>query len=402
MLIIQNYSNAQINGCTDPLAINYNASAVRNDGSCIYNPSSVSPVLSLTLEDELAETSGLIKWNNQIWTLNDNGNTQIYGLDTLTGNILDFSPLTGSVNIDWEEITQDSDYLYIGDFGNNQNGNRTDLKILRIDKKSFLANSPVIEMINFSYSDQHEFASTGANNTDFDCEAFVVTTDSIFLFTKQWISNKTKVYALPKTPGSFSARLKASYDVEGLITGATFLESKKLIVLSGYSSLLEPFIFMLYDFTGSDFINGNKRKVSISLPFHQIEGITTSNGLKYFISNEKFVLAPIAEILPKLHILDLTNYLEKYFEYLTVSVTDTNPVEDYVIYPVPAGDFVTIKRRDDSLLEEYALTSLSGQILSEGKLSGLSQVIDISKIARGMFLLRLGTGSPKVFKVVKE
>jgi hypothetical protein len=60
-------------------------------------------------------------------------------------------------NTDWEEISQDSSYIYVGDFGNNYQGNRTDLHILRIEKKSFLLNQPIIDTISFSYSNQTDF-----------------------------------------------------------------------------------------------------------------------------------------------------------------------------------------------------------------------------------------------------
>lgn len=155
------HSKAQIYGCTDPLANNYNPSATVNNGSCTYNAASVSPVASSNLSNTLAETSGLIFWNNLVWTHNDSDDVNVYGLDTLNGGILQTQPLTGSLNTDWEEVSQDSDYLYVGDFGNNGNGNRTDLKILKISKNSFLSGSPVIETINFSYSNQVNFNRPG-------------------------------------------------------------------------------------------------------------------------------------------------------------------------------------------------------------------------------------------------
>ena len=77
--------------------------------------------------------------------------------------------ITGVENYDWEEISSDSLFIYVGDFGNNVNGNRTDLHILRIEKNSLLINSPVIDTISFTYSDQTDFTPTGSNNTDFDC-----------------------------------------------------------------------------------------------------------------------------------------------------------------------------------------------------------------------------------------
>jgi len=54
--------NAQVEGCTDPLAINFDVNAEINDGSCTYNPSTISPVSSTPLSTVLNESSGLILW----------------------------------------------------------------------------------------------------------------------------------------------------------------------------------------------------------------------------------------------------------------------------------------------------------------------------------------------------
>ncbi len=125
---------AQTPGCTDPLANNYDPSATQNDGSCIYDPVNLKPLTTLPLSSTLSETSGLIVWEDYVWTHNDNTDTILYGLDTLTAEVMDEHPLPGVENIDWEEISQDEQYIYVGDFGNNGSGNRTDLHILRVDK----------------------------------------------------------------------------------------------------------------------------------------------------------------------------------------------------------------------------------------------------------------------------
>jgi hypothetical protein len=320
-VLIINCEKAQECGCTDPIAVNYNRSATINDGSCTYNEGHIALISSFNLEGSISETSGLIYWNNQIWTHNDNGDINIYSLGTNNGNVIQSYSIIGTVNTDWEEISQDDEYIYIGDFGNNVNGNRTDLKILRIDKNSILTNSALVDTISFSYSDQINFASLGPNNSDFDCEAFIVSSDSIFLFTKQWVSNKTSIYSVSKDPGNYIAHLRSTFNVAGLITGATYLESQKLIVLCGYSNFVEPFIYLLYDFNGTDYFSGNKRKIAISLPFHQIEGIATSNGLKYYISNENLTQPPYIKIPQKLHILDLTPFLG---DYLNMLITGSN------------------------------------------------------------------------------
>jgi hypothetical protein len=391
---------AQIQGCTDPLATNYNSSANLNDGSCMYDDAHVSPSSSYILPVILTETSGLVTWDQRIWTHNDDGDVNLYSLDTLDGNLIQSYALQGTVNNDWEEISQDSDYLYIGDFGNNANGNRTNLKILRIDKNSILFQAPKIDTLNFSFSDQTNFAPSGSNNTDFDCEAFIVSDDSIFLFTKQWISKKTSLYSLPKIPGTYVASLRSTFDIDGLVTGAVFLQSRRLIALCGYSNVLEPFVYLLYDFNGSEFFMGNKRKITLSLPFHQIEGIATTDGLKYYLSNEYFSQPPVIQIQQKLHIIDLSLYLSTYLHDSIPSVSKSVRQQDVLFYPNPVHDFLTIE--SGSITGNYYLINTLGQTVKRGNLITDNSNIELTELSDGMYFLIFGEGNSSRLKVIKK
>ena len=302
---------SQISGCTDSLSENYNSEASQNDGNCFYKYLKIKPEYSFKLNDSIKETSGLIAFDNLLWTHNDDHDTTIYGVDSL-GKIQKKIILPKVVNHDWEEISQDSTHIYIGDFGNNYSGNRTDLQILKIEKKSFLAKNPVIETISFSYSNQTDFKTQKGNTTNFDCEAFIVAKDSIYLFSKEWNNSKTSIYALPNQPGSHMAKLKENINTEGLITGATYLESKKLIVLCGYSKKGKSFLYLLYDFKDYNFLSGNKRRINVKLPFHQIEGIATKDGLHYYLTNESLVRKPILNVPQQIHYFDLSSILNSY------------------------------------------------------------------------------------------
>jgi len=298
----------QISGCTDSLAKNFNPNATNNNGSCNYTSTKIKPKFSKKLSDSIPETSGLIAFDNLLWTHNDDHDTNIYGLNS-NGKIQKKIKLENVQNTDWEEISQDNSYIYIGDFGNNFQGNRKDLHILRIEKNSFLSNKPVIDTITFSYSNQTDFSLQKENSTNFDCEAFVISKDSIYLFTKQWTQTKTSVYMLPNSPGNHIAQLKETLNVDGLITGATTLASGKSIVLCGYSKTLQPFLYLLYDYKNNDFSTGNQRKIKLSLPFHQIEGIATFDGKLFYLTNESFIRIPFLNVPQQIHSFDLSSYL---------------------------------------------------------------------------------------------
>jgi hypothetical protein len=303
---------SQVRGCMDPLSRNYNPKATVNNGSCLYPLTKIKPNLSIVISKELNETSGLIAFKSELWTVNDDTDTSLYVVDTV-GIIQNKIKLPLVSNKDWEEIAHDNNYIYLGDFGNNSAGNRKDLHILRIEKSTVETN-PNIDTIAFSYSDQIDFISKKANKTDFDCEAFLVTEDSIYLFTKQWKSKKTSIYSLPKKPGKHIAQYKSSFDIKGLITGLTYLPEKKLIVLCGYNKRLFPFIYLLYGYENYNFFESNKRKIKLKLPFHQIEGIATFDGFHYFLSNEHTVLKPLINISQKLHYVDLSPYLKNFLD----------------------------------------------------------------------------------------
>jgi hypothetical protein len=391
-------SFAQIAGCTDPLALNFNASASQNDGSCIYPSASLKPILSWVLPVALDETSGLILWDQHIWTHNDDTDIQLFRLQPGDFSTVQTYELTGVSNTDWEEIAQDEMYVYVGDFGNN-GGTRQDLHILRIEKNSLLARQPLIDTIWFSYEGQNFNKVWKSKQTDFDCEAFIVSEDSIYLFTKEWISEKTSVYSLPKTPGNYMAKYLENYDVNGLITGSGYLEDKKLVVLSGYSSLLQPFLVFLYDFDEHRFFSGNKRKVSLDMPFHQVEGIATTDGLNMYISNERFTQSVIT-VEQKLHYLDVSDFLGDYLAGLTRSYQADLP-SNTKIYPNPFDHELNIEADSINAVNFEMLNSI-GKTVLKGRFEAKKN-IETSRLAPGFYLLKLQWGVDTAYhKVIKK
>jgi hypothetical protein len=295
-LLFTSLTYAQIAGCTDPLAKNFNPLTIVNDGSCEYRSTKIKSTYTASLSEKVKETSGLLLYDTLLWTHNDDHDTALYAVDTV-GNIKKKIVLQNVKNTDWEEISQDSSYFYIGDFGNNVSGNRKDLHILRIEKKSLYSNIQKIDSISFSYSNQTDFSALKSNTTNFDCE---------------WSSQKTSVYSLPKTTGKHIAQFQETINTKGLITGATYVPDRKTIVLCGYSKSLSPFIYLLYDFQDTQFASANKRKIKLQLPFHQVEGIATKDGIHYYISNESFTRKPFINSAQQLHQFDLSPFISQH------------------------------------------------------------------------------------------
>jgi hypothetical protein len=392
---------AQISGCTDSQATNYNPKATANNGSCIYEDTIVAPTSSINLPEKLQETSGLLFWDNKLITHNDSNDTNLYTINPETGEITQEFDLRGTKNTDWEETTQDENFIYVGDFGNNLNGNRTDLKILRVAKNSLLDHKPKIDTIHFSYEDQTDFSAKPGNQTDFDCEAFFATGDSLYLVTKQWVSQQSAVYSLPKAAGKYKARLKTSLDVQGLTTGATLLPDKRLLVLSGYSTSLEPFIYLVYDYKNLDFNNANKRKLKLDLPFSQVEGISTKDGLEYYLSNEYFSKPPFINSPQRLHRFNLDDYLSNYLDSIALKLNSEGRSMGFSVYPLPTTGKIYIGNLPVGSSFHYRIVSINGQLLKMGTLGASNEDIDLSRFFPGTYFLKIDS-QKEAFKIVKR
>ena len=327
LFLISAKSYSQVQGCTDSLASNYNSAATINDGSCTYNAVSYTPVIKVDpIDNILVESSGLQMAGNFLWSFNDGGGAAaIYRIDTLTNTLLQTVTLSGASNVDWEDIAFDGTYFYVGDFGNNANGARTDLKIYKfpfsaipdytVNTNAIIA-AGQIETINFIYSDQPQPpVPTGSNNTKYDCEAMIVDAGEIHLFTKNWIDLTTTHYAINSTqPGNYVLTPLETLPLNFLVTGADETPAKGAVALIGYqnSGFGNHYLELLSDFYDGYYFNGNKRKISLpnAAIMGQSEGITFRNETYGYISNEKFYRDLgfiVIDVNQKLRSFDISN-----------------------------------------------------------------------------------------------
>lgn len=322
----------------------------------------------------LKESSGVIFFNGKLISHNDSGNQNVlYELDPVSGMVTRTITIDNAVNVDWEDISQDSTSIYIGDIGNN-NGNRTDLKIYKINKTDYLnATTVTAEIIYFNYSDQTDFTSN-PNNTEWDSEALINFDTALILLTKNWVTGITKAYPIPKNSGNYSASpLPTPLNSQGLITGATFNESTGKLYSVGYSLLLQPFVWISEGFSGNDIFSGTNTQIPLaSLGLEQIEAITHTEPNKYFMTSESFNIVSLSEDAK----------LISFSTNDAVSSVEETPFGNLKIYPNPVEDILIIDGWEFNSIEIYDMNS---RLVHKGN----SQEVNMSQLVRGVYYIKI-------------
>lgn len=247
------------------------------------------------LPNKVFETSGLVFFNNSLWTHNDGQNPPtLYQIDSISGIVKKQVTLVNAQNTDWEEVTQDKHNVYIGDFGNNF-GNRKEFQIYKVPKTVFTKPGNNIkakaEIINYYYEDLDKETDTVMQpyNHNFDCEAFIIKDNTFHIFTKNWADKQCNHYTLPADGSSSVAKYCATFDTGGVITAATFNFDENILILAGYQRLkfrIKPFLWVFYDLQNNDFFFSRVVKLNFKYLLKQIEAVEYVGNHKYFYSNE--------------------------------------------------------------------------------------------------------------------
>ncbi|MEO0572800.1 MAG: hypothetical protein AAF039_13925 [Bacteroidota bacterium] len=349
---------------------------------CSFIGVSQSDIRSLgEIPQEILETSGLIFYNGRLITHNDSGNApELYELDAETLQITRTIQVLNAQNIDWEDITQDSDFIYIGDIGNNQ-GNRQDLGILKIAKTEFdRFNEVNAERINFLYEDQTDFTTTP--DSDFDAEALFTLDDNLFVLTKQWQSEGTVAYKIPKTPGSFLAERLDTYQVDGLVTGATFDDTSGTLYLIGYSRFLIPFFIEVPRITSDTIFSGEPVKTELDIGPSQVEALTFANTI-FYASSEEFTNPPLRSSA-RLFAFSL----DEGESSIPTPIGETQPTEELVVYKMANSTEVNFELNSNKPIFGMGIFDSQGRILRYTPLERIAQdPIDISILNQGLYYL---------------
>lgn len=334
----------------------------------------LQPTLLSELAGPLFESSGLLIVDGQVWTHGDSGNpNKLYRVDPSSGAILRELTLANASNVDWEEVSSDEQWVYVGDIGNNY-GNRTDLRIYRFPLEQLLdpaITSVLVDTIGFAFADQSNFTPI-ALGTNWDCEAFIAHGDSLYLFTKNWADLRSYVYALPAEPGMHMAQRRDTLESMGLITGAALDRDRDVLVLLGYDLLMHPFVWRFSGYSGTDFFGGLAQYHTLALAAAQTEGIAWVAPDTVFFTNE-------AEDSGSARLWRLALGVD-------ASVQDVPAPLQLVLLPNPVSETFRLegayRTAHIALRDEYGAQVLGTQV-------GPADSVDVSQLATGLYLVEV-------------
>lgn len=348
------------------------------------------------LSSSLTESSGIIYFNNKLITHNDSGGeNKLYEVDVITEQITRIVTISNATNVDWEDITQDDNSIYIGDIGNN-NGNRTNLKIYKISKADYTTSTTITaEIIEYSYADQTDFTSS-PQNTIWDAEALVsYNADNLLLFTKNWVDGITKAYLIPKTSGTHVASAQSTtLDSNGLITGGTYNTTTGKLYLVGYTEVLQPFVWDCKNFNNDNVFSGTNTQTQLpSLGQEQAESITFIDENSYYITSESFSFD-----FGGFTFSDDAKLISFSTNDEVLSNTNFKIVNNLGLYPNPVIDVLNLKSKEGVLSVEIFNTQFKKLY------QGQENSINLTAFSPGLYFVKahLSTNVFVVKKFIKQ
>ena len=90
-------------------------------------------------------------------------------------------------------------------------------------------------------------------------------------------------------------------------------------------------------------------------------------------------------------------------ECSTSSITkDNNIKKKFRVYPNPVKDAIHISVGSEFIGNRYAITSISGQKVSEGKIEKEESVVNIQDLSEGIYFMKLDENIHQSFKIIKQ
>jgi hypothetical protein len=209
------------------------------------------------LPECLAEISGIQYINDStLIAHNDGGNESALYVLNFKGELKKKVIIKNIKNSDWEDITYNGDYIFIGDIGNNTN-KRNKLKIYRVAIEDVLSKDSIVaQTMSFSYAEQTSYPPA-KKELNFDAECLLYAEGFLWIFSK----NRTEPF------DGISNVYKFKFE-----NNADIVLKKEYSISVGKSGWLHD------SFTGGDYA------------FGYFYLITYNRILKYELENGKFNL----------------------------------------------------------------------------------------------------------------
>lgn len=205
---------------------------------------------SYTISSKLGEVSGIETQSRDIFfAINDSGEDPVLYIMKSDGIIVHKIFIQGAKNVDWEDLSVDDNFLYIGDIGNNRN-QRKDLKIYRVQINDLLEyyidgelnhNPPdtlKAQSYAFNYPDQINFPPE-ERRMNFDSEALTYADGKLLILSKDRskpYKGICKIYEVDlsikpsKTKLLQEIQLKGVSWLTGSVTGCDYLNNKLYVL----------------------------------------------------------------------------------------------------------------------------------------------------------------------------
>jgi hypothetical protein len=210
-----------------------------------------SCVSSYPISDQLSEISGIENPVRSVYiSINDSGDEPVLYIMKSDGVIFHKIFISGSKNVDWEDLSFDGDFLYVGDIGNNRN-QRKDLMIYRIPWNNSWGNYYIDGKLNhnlpdtlradpfsFNYPDQISFPPE-ESRMNFDSEALTYADGKILILSKDRskpYQGLSKIYELDLSDKSSKTKLLQEIQLNGVswltgsVTGCDYLNNKLYVL----------------------------------------------------------------------------------------------------------------------------------------------------------------------------
>jgi hypothetical protein len=84
------------------------------------------------------------------------------------------------------------------------------------------------------------------------------------------------------------------------------------------------------------------------------------------------------------------------------SISEAIKDADFIIYPNPAYNSITIKANNSPSGSTYSITDQTGKLMLKGKLTDGTTSVDITRLTNGIYFLNIGDRSQRTFKVIKQ